>query len=63
MAPGPGRSVVASTSPLPVAATQNTDATVTAEGLPLTMSPAGEPFSVMARQAGLPKQPTDARPC
>ena len=56
-APGPGRSAEASTSPLPVAVMQNTDASVAADGLPLVISPAGEPFSVIVRQAVLPKQP------
>src|SRR5215468_2060912 len=57
MAPGPGRSADASTSPLPVAAMQNTEASVALAGVPVGTAPAATPFSVMVRQAGLPKQP------
>src|SRR5215831_1763912 len=58
MAPGPGRSAEASTSPLPVAAMQNTEASVAGAGVPVVTAPAGTPFSVMVRHAVLPKQPT-----
>src|SRR5262249_32521053 len=54
---GPARSADASTSPLPVAAMQNTDASVADAGVPFVMAPAATPFSVMVRHAGLPKQP------
>src|SRR5262249_60490634 len=57
MAPGPGRSADASTSPLLVAAMQNTDASVALAGVPVLMAPAAAPFSVIVRHAALPKQP------
>src|SRR5262249_51017888 len=57
MAPGRGGSAEASTSPLPVAAMQNTEASVALAGVPVGTAPAATPFSVMVRQAGLPKQP------
>jgi len=56
-APGPGRSAEASTRPLPVAAMQNVDASVAPAGVPTLTAPAAAPFSVIVRQAALPKQP------
>ena len=61
-APGPGRLAEPSTSPLPVAAMQNTEASVTLAGVPGVMGPAGVPFSVMVRQVSLPKQPAWSGP-
>src|SRR5262245_546537 len=58
MAPGPGRSADALTSALPVAAMQNTEASVALAGVPVVTAPAATPDSVMVRQAVLPKQPT-----
>src|SRR5262245_11144716 len=57
MAPGPGRSADTSTSALPVAAMQNTEASVALAGVPVVTAPAAAPFSVMVTHAGLPKQP------
>ena len=45
-APGPGRSADASTSPLPVAATQNADTRVAVAGTSWVMGPASTPCSV-----------------
>jgi hypothetical protein len=56
-APGPGRSDAASTSPFPVAPKQKTEASVAAAELPFVITPAGEPVSVIVRQAVLPKHP------
>src|SRR5262245_6227829 len=56
-APGPGRLAAPSTIPLPVFAMQNTDASVTLAGVPGVTGPAGDPVSVIARHAALPKQP------
>src|SRR5215831_20634850 len=58
MAPGPGRSAEASTRPLPVAAMQNTEASVALAGVPVVTAPAATPVSVIVRQSVLPKQPT-----
>jgi hypothetical protein len=56
-APGPGRSADESTSPLPVAAMQNTDASVAGAATPFVIGPAATPFSVIVLHAWLPKQP------
>src|SRR5262249_4131139 len=61
-APGPGKSADASTRPLPVAPMQNTAASVALAGVPAVMAPAGAPFSVIVRQAVLPKQPNMCPP-
>jgi len=42
---------------LPVAAMQNVEASVAAFGTPGVTAPAAAPFSVIVRQAALPKQP------
>ena len=60
-APGPGRLAEASTSPLPVAETQNTEASVPFAAIPGVIGPARVPFSVMVRQPGCWKQPQSAR--
>src|SRR5262249_19636410 len=58
VAPGPGRSAEKSTSPFPVAAMQNTEASVADAGVPTVIGPvAGLPFSVIVRHVGCPKQP------
>src|SRR5262249_44920338 len=57
MAPGPGRSAEASTRPLPVAAMQNTEASVALAGVPVVTAPAATPVSLIVRHAVLPKQP------
>jgi hypothetical protein len=61
-APGPGRPAEASTSPLPVGAMQNTEASVALAGTPVMTVPAATPLSLIVRQAGLPKQPTCCGP-
>src|SRR5262249_3527193 len=57
VAPGPGRSADASTSPLPVPGIQNTDASLPLAGVPMVTAPAGAPDSLMLRQLVAPKQP------
>src|SRR5262249_11876632 len=56
-APGPGTLSAASTNPGGVPPTQNTEASVVLAGMLVLMGPAVVPFSVIVRQAGLPKQP------
>src|SRR5215831_5800142 len=62
MAPGPGRLAEASTRPLPVAGTQNTEASVAFAGVFVRSGPPGEPVSLIVRQAALPKQPAPVWP-
>src|SRR5215468_11373480 len=57
MAPGPGRLAGASTTALPVAGMQNTEASVALAGTFVTSVPPDEPVSLIVRQAELPKQP------
>src|SRR5262245_23420486 len=57
MAPGPGRSSDASINPAGVPSMQNTEASVAFAGMLVLMGPAAAPFSLIVRQAGLPKQP------
>jgi len=54
---GPARSAAASTIPLPVAAMQNTEASVPLAGTPGLTAPAAAPFSVMLTQSVWAKQP------
>src|SRR5215475_7187437 len=61
-APGPGRLAEASTRPLPVAGTQNTEASVAFDGTFLRSVPPDEPVSLIVRQAVLPKQPAPVWP-
>src|SRR5262245_17533029 len=56
MAPGPGKSGPPSIMP-PVPLMQNTEASVALAGTFVRSCPAGEPFSLIWRQAVLPKQP------
>jgi hypothetical protein len=56
-APGPGRSGAPFTTPLPVAGMQNVAASVAFFWTFVRTCPAGEPVSLIVRQAVLPKQP------
>jgi hypothetical protein len=58
VAPGPGRLAAKLMIAAPVAGMQNTEARVNGAGVSVVSGPAGEPTSVMFRQAWLPKQPT-----
>src|SRR5262245_43957406 len=59
MASGPGTLSNASIDLAGVPSMQNTEASVTLAGVPMLMGAAVVPFSVIVRQAGLPKQPSN----